>query len=181
MVGAGNQNTASGNQSFVGGGTSNTASGDQSVIGGGNFNTAAGSVSWAGGQNAYTKSVHSGAFVWGVGGAKSTTRGRPWTYFAVLTGFPNHGNCLSCEWRIRNPVSGLGASKFCGIVGRIKGLDLVLKRKQWTKPCVDKNKDMKLHLWILKPYDQLLSGIPSNITIYPVDTIDINVIDFITS
>lgn len=110
------------------------------------------------------------------GGAKATIRGRPWTYFAILTGFPNRRNCLSCEWKLKNPVNGLRVWKYSGMTGRIKALDLVLKSKKWTQPCTDMNKDMKLHLWILKPYDKILTDVPSNITVYPVDNIDIDMI-----
>jgi len=93
------------------------------------------------------------------GGAKATSRNRPWHYYAILSGFPDHNNALSCEWRIKHPTnSRRRPAKYCGVNGRILGLNEVLKLEKWTKPCVHLNKDMNLRLWVLEPYDKLLSN-----------------------
>lgn len=108
-----------------------------------------------------------------VGGAYRTKTGRPWKYYAILKGMPNHVNALSCEWRIRYPNNKRKKpAKYLGVKGRIIGLNEVLKLDQWTQRCTIANKDMNLELWILKDYEYLIDNLPNNITLHIVDDID---------
>lgn len=107
------------------------------------------------------------------GGAYRTKTGRPWEYYALLKGMPNHINCLSCEWRIRYPNNRRKKeAKYRGVNGRIVGLNEVLKLDRWTKQCQTFNKEMELELWIQKGYDGLITDLPENIRINIVDRID---------
>jgi predicted GIY-YIG superfamily endonuclease len=86
-----------------------------------------------------------------VGGAKYTSGKGVWEIYALLTGFPNHINTLSCEWRLKHPTGKRKRSKkYCGVDGRIKGLDLVLKSEKWTKQCIESNSESKFKLWLVK-------------------------------
>jgi len=102
-----------------------------------------------------------------VGGAFRTHNGRPWIFCAYLTGLPTHVNALSCEWRIRYPDNKRKKeAKYKGVVGRIVGLNEVLKLEKWTSKCVENNRDMKLNLYILEEYRHLIDDqIPDNITV----------------
>ena len=92
-----------------------------------------------------------------VGGARQTKRGRPWKVIATLSGFPNHKNALSCEWRIRHPTnSRKRPPEYCGPVGRIKALvDIVFPLTHWTKQCLDVNDHDQLSLWVDPLYKDL--------------------------
>lgn len=105
------------------------------------------------------------------GGAFRTHKARPWEYFAVIKGLPNHINALSCEWILKHLAR---KSKYRGIKGKISGLNDGLKLEQWTKPCKIKNKDMQLELYILEEYASLLDTdtLPENIDIYILDKIE---------
>jgi predicted GIY-YIG superfamily endonuclease len=107
------------------------------------------------------------------GGAYRTKKARPWHYYAILKGLPNHINALSAEWRIRYPSNKRQKeAKYKGINGRIVGLNEVLKLDQWTNQCKIKNKDMNLELFILKDYVHLIDDLPNYIKINIVDHID---------
>ncbi len=100
------------------------------------------------------------------GGAKMTSKYRPWEMYVLVTGFPNKCNTLSCEWRIKHPDNKRRrGKKYCGHKGRILGLAEVLRLEQWTQPCVDKNCDMQLTVWITEEYADLLTDLPKNITV----------------
>ena len=95
-----------------------------------------------------------------VGGAKYTrtlVKGG-WEIYALLTGFPDHRNALSCEWRIKHPSGRPGKldKQYKGIEGRIRGLNEVLKLDQWTKQCEVKNCDMRLTLYIAEDIMDLI-------------------------
>jgi predicted GIY-YIG superfamily endonuclease len=67
------------------------------------------------------------------GGAKATCNKGPWEFYAVLTGFKNQNEALSCEWKIKHPTGKkLRPKKYCGIEGRIKSLNLILSLDKWT-------------------------------------------------
>ena len=105
-----------------------------------------------------------------VGGARYTKgRGGEWEVYALLTGFPDHRNALSCEWRIKhtNGKPGKRPNEHLGMLGRIKGLNEVLKLEQWTKQCSVLNGTMDLTLYIAEDVEHLLNidQIPQNITI----------------
>ena len=104
------------------------------------------------------------------GGARYTHgRGGGWEIYALLTGFPDHKNALSCEWRIKhtNGKPGKRPDKHCGVAGRITGLNDVLKLDRWTKQCTIENKNMNLTLYLAEDMMQYIntSDLPENITV----------------
>jgi predicted GIY-YIG superfamily endonuclease len=110
------------------------------------------------------------------GGAKVTTqKGGGWQYCAILSGFPDKINCLSCEWRIKCPSGrpGKRESKYNSPAGRIKSLNEILPLESWTKQCTVNNREFNMKLHIVEDlYDNLeLSVIPENIEIIVVKEI----------
>jgi predicted GIY-YIG superfamily endonuclease len=106
------------------------------------------------------------------GGARFTHgRGGGWEFFALVTGFLNHKNALSCEWRIKKP-SGIPRSqkqsKYRGIPGRILGLEDVLKLDRWTGQCTISNKDCQYTVYLAEDVIKFLNKteLPENITIF---------------
>ena len=104
-----------------------------------------------------------------VGGARYTKgRGGGWEIYALLTGFSDYKNALSCEWRIKhtNGKPGKRPWQHMGMEGRIKGLYEVLKLEQWTSKCEIKNCDMKLTLYLAEDVFYLVEDdLPDNITV----------------
>lgn len=105
------------------------------------------------------------------GGARYTHgRGGGWEIYALVTGFPDHKNTLSCEWRIKhtNGKPGKRPPQHCGMKGRIIGLAEVLKLESWTKQCTTENKDMKLTLYLAHDVVGLVNvdSLPENIDIF---------------
>lgn len=104
------------------------------------------------------------------GGAKATS-GKQWELYAIMTGFPNEKNALSCEWRIKHPTkSKKRPSKYCGVNGRILGLNEVLVCDKWTDKCKDLNIENNLKLYVTSDVVDLidLDIIPNNIEIFKV-------------
>lgn len=102
------------------------------------------------------------------GGARYTHgRGGGWEIYALLTGFPDHKNALSCEWVIKhtNGKSGDRPSHHKGVQGHIVGLNHILKLDRWTKQCTIKNADIPLTLYLAEDIAHLIdpSGLPQNI------------------
>ena len=68
-----------------------------------------------------------------VGGAKAT-KGKKWTIYALITGFETKCEALSCEWRIKHPTGHKKRpSKYCGINGRIAGLNEIFILEKYKK------------------------------------------------
>ena len=116
------------------------------------------------------------------GGAKVTTqKGGGWEYCAILSGFPDKINCLSCEWRIKCPSGrpGKRESKYNSPAGRIKSLNEILLLEYWTKQCTVNNREFKMKLHIVDDlYDNLnASIIPENIEIILLKEIDPSALD----
>jgi predicted GIY-YIG superfamily endonuclease len=108
------------------------------------------------------------------GGAKAT-HGKQWEVYALVTGFRTHVNCLSCEWRIKKPTNKkVRPAKFCGVAGRIKGLNNVLMLDKWTNQCTIENKDCNYTVYIVDDMLEHLDidAMPNNITVFSVDKID---------
>jgi predicted GIY-YIG superfamily endonuclease len=85
------------------------------------------------------------------GGARYTHgRGGGWEYYAIVTGFPDHKNALSCEWRIKhsNGKPGKRPSEHCGTTGRIVALNSILRLDRWTKQCTHANCDHTFTLYL---------------------------------
>ena len=116
------------------------------------------------------------------GGAKATHgKGGQWEYCAMLSGFPNHINALSCEWRMKCPSGkpGKRESKYKGVCGRISSLNEILILDRWTGKCIVDNCDFKFKLHILTDVVGYLdkTKVPENIEIVEVDEIGASCID----
>ena len=109
------------------------------------------------------------------GGAKATSKNRPHQIYCLITGFNNKKEALRCEWRIKHPTNQRRRPyEYCGIDGRIKGLNLILQDTKFTSNSELDIKDMNLTIWIIKDKSHLLVDIPMNINLVIVDKIDIN-------
>jgi predicted GIY-YIG superfamily endonuclease len=116
------------------------------------------------------------------GGAKATHgKGGAWEICAMLSGFPDHINALSCEWRIKCPSGrpGKRESKYQRVQGRIMSLNEILPLERWTGKCIVDNRDFKFKLHILKDVVGYLdkTNVPENIEIVEMDTIDASCIE----
>jgi|SRR5210317_1742137 len=106
-----------------------------------------------------------------IAGGAHYTHGRNggWEIYALLTGFVDHKNALSCEWRIKhtNGKPGKRPPQHSGIIGRIVGLNEVLKLSKWTSKCTVENKDVMYRLYIAEDVEKYIikSDLPSNIDI----------------
>lgn len=112
------------------------------------------------------------------GGAKYTKiyGNQSWEIFVLMKGFPDHHNALQCEWRIKHPDNKRRLNqKYRGPKGRVKGLCQVLSLDKWTNSSTCVNKDMKLDLWIIQDYVDILNEytLPDNINVNIVDKIDL--------
>ena len=106
------------------------------------------------------------------GGAKAT-RGKQWEVYALVTGFPDHNNCLSAEWRI-NHVTGKRGRRpavYCGVNGRIKGLNEVLMLNRWTNKCKYDNINSNFKVYVTEDvFDNLkIDILPDNIEVFTVN------------
>ena len=111
------------------------------------------------------------------GGARATHgKGGAWEICAMLSGFPDHINALSCEWRMKCPSGrpGKRERKYQGVKGRVSSLNEILPLHRWTGKCIVNNSDFKMKLHILSDVVEYLdmSKVPENITIEIVDTIN---------
>lgn len=105
------------------------------------------------------------------GGARYTHgRGGGWEIYALLTGFPDHKNALSCEWRIKHTSGkpGKRPANHCGMIGRIIGLGEVLKLDKWTKQCAIENLSFPMSLYLAHDVVNCINvdDLPENITLY---------------
>jgi predicted GIY-YIG superfamily endonuclease len=85
------------------------------------------------------------------GGAKFTHgKGGGWEIYALLSGFPDHKNTLSCEWRIKHPNGKPGKRdpRHCGVLGRVMALNDIFTLDKWTKPCFHDNRNLSLTLYL---------------------------------
>jgi len=110
------------------------------------------------------------------GGAKATHgKNGAWEIYALLTGFPDHVNALSCEWRIKHPTGKPGKRplKYCGVNGRILGLNEVLCLKKWTNQCTVENDTGSFRLYLVEDVAHLINRkkVPANMEIVVVPVI----------
>lgn len=113
------------------------------------------------------------------GGARATKgKGGKWEYCAILYGFPDHINALSCEWRIKCPSGrpGKREPRYNGPSGRVRSLNEILPLPRWTGRCEVDNSETIFYLEVLKEYASELKeeNIPENIIVMFVDDIDVN-------
>jgi structure-specific endonuclease subunit SLX1 len=105
------------------------------------------------------------------GGARYTHgRGGGWEIYALVTGFPNHVNALSCEWRCKKPTGNPRAKplpEYKGVAGRIRGLNHVVRLERWTGQCIIDNKDFPIIIYLapdmIKFFD--MNELPENVTV----------------
>ena len=112
------------------------------------------------------------------GGAKATQVG-VWEIYALMTGFVNHNNALSCEWRIKHPTGKkCRPKKYCGVNGRILSLNEILVLDKWTNNCDISNKDCIYTLYLTNDVRENINifNIPTNIKITFVQNINIDTI-----
>jgi len=110
------------------------------------------------------------------GGAVATHgKGHAWEIYALLSGFHDHKNALSCEWRIKHPSGKPGKrdKQYCGVNGRIKSLNDVLILNKWTNQCTIENNTCKYKLYLTEDIKEhlLTQNIPENIEIIIVPKI----------
>ena len=103
------------------------------------------------------------------GGARYTHgRGGGWEIYALLTGFPDHKNTLSCEWRIKhtNGKPGKRPPEHCGVRGRVVALNHILKLDKWTKQCIYDNHELQLTLYLAEDVVSCvdIANLPTNVT-----------------
>lgn len=116
------------------------------------------------------------------GGAKATHgKGQSWEIYFLMSGFQDHINTLSCEWRIKHPTGKPGKRDpmYCGVGGRIKGLNEMLSLSKWTSKCMVDNKDQAFTIYIAEDVAHYLdmTKIPENIRVVPVPKITKEMID----
>ncbi len=110
-----------------------------------------------------------------VGGAKFTKRFRQsnWEIYFLITGFPDHQNCLQAEWKIKYPNNKRPRPKlYNDYEGRIKGVNEIIKTQRWTANSTIDNQTINYDIWIVKEYAHLLFEYPNNYTIHIVDEIN---------
>ena len=107
------------------------------------------------------------------GGARYTKKfgNREWYPYVVVKGFPDRKNALQCEWRINHPDNKRRTRKYCTPIGRIEGLNKVLKLEKWTSNSLHNNNELDLHIYILRNYEHFLTDLPDNVTLHAVDNI----------
>jgi hypothetical protein len=99
--------------------------------------------------------------------------------YVLIAGFPDEINALQAEWRIKHPDGRRKRpAKYSSPAGRIKGLSEVLRLKQWTKQSTILNDSMTLTVWIKREFEPLLTDLPANIKVIPVDEIKFDEIKF---
>lgn len=92
------------------------------------------------------------------GGAKATQGKGPWEYYVIFDGFDTHNEALSCEWRIKHPTNERKRpSKYNGILGRIKSLNLLLNLDTWTSKSNGMMSGNMYNLYIDEKYINLLN------------------------
>jgi predicted GIY-YIG superfamily endonuclease len=104
------------------------------------------------------------------GGANFTHgKGGGWEIYALMTGFLTHQNALSCEWRIKhtNGKPGKRPPQHCGVIGRILGLNEVIRLPRWTKQCSIDNIDVSYTVYLAEDVFRYVDpvGLPQNITL----------------
>jgi len=103
------------------------------------------------------------------GGAKYTHgRGGGWEIYCLLTGFPDHKNALSCEWRIKHTLGKPRMKRpkeHCGPNGRIVAMNDILKLEKWTQQCTCLNSDGKFTLYMSNDVMSLIdiNTLPSHV------------------
>ena len=74
-----------------------------------------------------------------------------WEIYFLMTGFPDHKNALSCEWRIKH-TEGKPRSKrppqHSGVNGRVFAMNQILQLDRWTQQCQHYNRDLQFTIYL---------------------------------
>jgi predicted GIY-YIG superfamily endonuclease len=86
------------------------------------------------------------------GGAVYTKRAPgDWEIYFLMTGFPDHKNTLSCEWRIKH-AEGKPRTKrpsiFSGIKGWVISMNEILQLERWTQQCQHDNREQQFTIYL---------------------------------
>lgn len=92
-----------------------------------------------------------------------------WEIYFLMTGFPDHKNALSCEWRIKHTEGKPRCQRpphHRGTKGRIVALNDILRLDKWTQQCQHSNSDHKFTIYLADDMVQHINIdlLPSNIT-----------------
>ena len=106
------------------------------------------------------------------GGAKYTKNKGPWEYYVIISGFIDKCEALSCEWRIKHPTNKKRPKCYCGQIGRIKSLNLILNLEKWTSKTKIINSNNNYIIYIVDDMMIYLDKqFNNNITIISITTI----------
>ena len=103
------------------------------------------------------------------GGAVYTKRAPAnWEIYFLMTGFPDHKNTLSCEWRMKHTEGKPRCqrpSQHRGPAGRIVAMNDILKLEKWTQQCQHNNSDHQFTIYLADDVLQYidLDTLPNNI------------------
>ena len=107
------------------------------------------------------------------GGAKRTKIGN-WKFIAIISGFNDNHEALSCEWKIAHPTNKkIRPKKYCSEEGRIKSLNIVLSLDNWTSKSNGLNNGLPYILYIDEKFINLIDKniIKSNVEIVDIKQI----------
>ena len=99
------------------------------------------------------------------GGAKYTRGKGEWEPYCIITGFNGKIATLQAEWKIRTVQGRRRPSKFSKPIGRIKGLNEILKLDKFTSNCEEKICEQNLIIYIDDEFKQYLTNVPKHIKI----------------
>jgi predicted GIY-YIG superfamily endonuclease len=91
-----------------------------------------------------------------------------WEFYFLMTGFPDHKNALSCEWRIKHTQGKPRTQRplqHRGVKGRIVAMNEILQLEKWTQKCQCNNCDNQFIIYIADDVVQYinLDLLPNNI------------------
>jgi predicted GIY-YIG superfamily endonuclease len=91
-----------------------------------------------------------------------------WEIYFLMTGFPDHQNTLSCEWRIKHTEGKPRSQRppqHRGTKGRIVAMNDILQLEKWTQQCKYNNCDHQFMIYVADDVLQYinLDLLPNNI------------------
>jgi predicted GIY-YIG superfamily endonuclease len=99
------------------------------------------------------------------GGARATQRYRPWKIYCLITGFADKIEAMQAEWKIRTVHGRRRPGKYNGVIGRIKGLNEIMKLEKFTSNSTRKISEMDLKIFVEKEYLQYLDSSIKNVNV----------------
>lgn len=134
-------------------------------------------ATYVGITNNMTKRIrqHNGEIV---GGAKKTSKKRPWGIVGIFFGFADKTTVLQFEWRIHHPPNSRMVksrrgkiiykypSNMYGLDGRLNVISLVLNLKQWTS-----NSPLSAHVKLTLIWYRTGLSLPTNLCTHCTQTL----------